>query len=67
MKRGFSLLILLSLVLTSYGCVVETRDDEYRRNREEYREHEEHREDRDRDRDYDEHRRDEEQRDYDQH
>ena len=43
MKRGLSLLIGLNLMLASYGCIVEHRDDEYQRHREGYREHEEHR------------------------
>jgi hypothetical protein len=38
------LLIGLNLLLSSYGCIVEHRDDDYGRHREEYREHEEHRE-----------------------
>ncbi len=60
MQRGLSIIIGLLLMLTSYGCVIEHRDDEHRRHHEEYREHEEH-EDRDRDRDYNERR---EHRDY---
>ncbi len=64
MKRGLSIIIGLGLLLTSFGCFVERRDDDYRRHREEYREHEEHR-DRGHERDYDEHRDRDERRDYD--
>ena len=64
MKRGLSVIIALGLMLTSYGCIVERRDDEYQRNRGEYREHEEHRND-GHEGDYDEHRGRDERRDFD--
>lgn len=63
-KRGLSLLIGLNLMLMSYGCIFEHRDDEYRGHHEEYREHEEQRRG-GHERDYDEHRDREEHRDYD--
>jgi hypothetical protein len=59
MKRKIGLLVVLSLLLTTYGCFVETRDEGYHRHHEEngereYRNHEGYRDDgyeRDRDRD----------------
>jgi hypothetical protein len=66
-KRGLSIIVGLSLVLTSYGCIWWHRDDEYQRQHHEYRDHEEHR-DGDRDRDHKDNRDRDEQRDnYDQH
>ncbi len=65
-KRGLSIIIGLGLLLSSFGCFVERRDDDYRRHREEYREREEHRDqDRWQDRNHDEHRDSDERRDYD--
>ena len=64
MNRGLSLIIGLCLMFVSVGCIVEHRDDEYQRHREEYREHDEHR-DGGYERDYDEHRDRDERRDYD--
>ncbi len=57
MKKGLGVIIGIVLVLTSYGCIVEQRDDEYGRHHEGYRDHEEHRDgdyerDRDERRDY---------------
>ncbi len=62
-KKGLISIVGLGLMITSYGCIVEHRDDDYQRHREEYREHEEHRDDRF-DRDHDEQREREEHRDY---
>jgi hypothetical protein len=50
MKKGVSLLIALSLMFASYGCIWDHRGDAYRsheenREHKEYREHEEHRND----------------------
>ncbi len=64
MKKGLGICVGLVLLFASNSCIVEHRDDEYGRHREEFREHEEHR-DGNRDRDYDERRDREEQRDYD--
>jgi hypothetical protein len=64
MKKGLSVILGLVLMLTSFGCVIEPRDDEYRRHHEEYREQEEHR-DGGYEREREEHRERDELRDYD--
>ncbi len=64
MKRGLSIIVGFVLLLTSYGCIVAHRDDDYGRGHE-YREHEEHR-DRGYDRDRDDRRDRDEHRDYDE-
>lgn len=63
-KRGLSVIVGLGLMLTSYGCFVEHRDDDYERGRRDYREHEEHRGG-GHEREYEEHRDRDERRDYD--
>lgn len=65
MRRGLSLFISMTIMLASYGCIVEHREDEYQRHEHnrrhrEYRGHEEYRNDgfekEDHDgKDYDEH------------
>ncbi len=67
MKRGLSVIIGLSLMLTSYGCIIWHHDDDYERQHHEYRDHEERR-DGDHERDHNDNRDRDEQRDYyDQH
>lgn len=62
MKRGLGIIIGLVLLLTSSGCVLVHRDNDYEREHA-YREHEEHR-GRGYDRDHDERRERDERRDY---
>jgi hypothetical protein len=42
MKKGLSVIIGIGLILTSYGCILERRGDDYGRQHE-YRDHGDHR------------------------
>ncbi len=62
MKRGLSIIVGLVLMVSSYGCIIAHRDDDYGRGHE-YWEHDERR-DGGYDRNYDERRDRDERRDY---
>ncbi len=66
MKIGLRTIMGIGLMIISYGCIMEHRDDGYQMRHKEYREHEQEHRDSPSERGYDERRGPEEHRDYDE-